>query len=74
MKWVTRKNANVDRVACPWLISKFVDADAEFLFVPVDEVTEVSNREGALPFDVPDVELGGRPRCTTRSIRGVSAR
>jgi hypothetical protein len=58
MKWVTRKNANVDRIACPWLISKFVDAGAEFLFVPADEVRAVAEREGALPYDVPGVELG----------------
>jgi hypothetical protein len=69
MKWVTRKNANVDRIACPWLISKFVDADAEFLFVPADEVTSVAEREGALPYDVPDVELGHVDgRCSFESI------
>jgi hypothetical protein len=69
MKWVTRKNANVDRIACPWLITKFVDADAEFLFVPADEVTSVAEREGALPYDVPDVELGHVDgRCSFESI------
>jgi hypothetical protein len=69
MKWVTRQNANVDRIACPWLISKFVDADAEFLFVPADEVRAVAEREGALPFDVPDVELGHvAGRCSFESI------
>ena len=69
MKWVTRKNANVDRIACPWLISKFVDADAEFLFVPADEVTSVAEREGALPYDVPEVELGHVDgRCSFESI------
>jgi len=69
MKWVTRKNANVDRIACPWLITKFVDADAEFLFVPADEVTSVAEREGALPYDVPEVELGHVDgRCSFESI------
>ena len=69
MKWVTRKNANVDRIACPWLISKFVDADAEFIFVPADEVMSVAAREGALPYDVPGVELGHVDgRCSFESI------
>jgi hypothetical protein len=69
MKWVTRKNANVDRIACPWLISKFVDADAVFLFVPADEVRSVAEREGAHPYDVPDVELGHVDgRCSFESI------
>jgi hypothetical protein len=58
MKWVTRERVKVDRVACPWLITKFVDPDAEFLFVPADKVTEVAAREGAVPFDVPGVEFG----------------
>lgn len=69
MKWVTRKNANVDRIACPWLIGKFVDADAEFLFVPADEVSSVAERESALPYDVQDVELGHLDgRCSFESI------
>jgi hypothetical protein len=58
MKWVTRERVKVDRVACPWLIRKFVDPEAEFLFVPADRVTEVAGREGAVPYDVPNVELG----------------
>ena len=58
MKWVTREKAKVDRIACPWLIKKFVDPDAEFLFVPSDKVIEVAEREHAIPFDVPGVELG----------------
>ncbi len=58
MKWVTRERAKVDRVACPWLIKKFVDPDAEFLFVPKDSVMEVADREQATPFDVPGVEFG----------------
>ena len=58
MKWVTRAQVKVDRVACPWLIRKFVDAEAEFLFVPREQVMEVAERERATPYDVPNVELG----------------
>lgn len=58
MKWVTREHAMVDRIACPWLIKNFVDKDAEFLFVPPEKVLEVAQREGAIPFDAPNVELG----------------
>ena len=58
MKWVTRERVKVDRVACPWLIKKFVDPSAEFLFVPADTVTEVARRDGAIPYDVPGVEFG----------------
>ncbi len=58
MKWVTREHVKVDRVACPWLIRKFVDRQAEFLFVPANEVGDVARREGAIPFDAPGVELG----------------
>jgi hypothetical protein len=57
MKWVTREKAKVDRIACPWLIKKFVDMNAEFLFVPADRVIEVAKKEGAIPFDSPGVEL-----------------
>ncbi len=58
MKWVTREKAKVDRIACPWLIKKFVDTKAEFLFVPVDRVLQVANEQSAIPFDAPNVELG----------------
>ena len=58
MKWITRERVKVDRVACPWLIKKFIDPQAEFLFVPREKVLEVADREGAIPFDVPGVELG----------------
>ena len=58
MKWITRANVHVDRVACPWLIRRFVDRDAEFLFVPADRVMEFAARENATPFDVKGVELG----------------
>jgi hypothetical protein len=53
MKWITRENASVDRVACPWLIKRFIDPDAEFLFVGRDEVLEVAEREGGHSFDAP---------------------
>ncbi|MCI0461662.1 MAG: chromate resistance protein [Gemmataceae bacterium] len=69
MKWVTRERVKVDRVACPWLIKKFVDPDAEFLFVPVDQVLPVAEREGAIPYDVPDVELGHHEgKCSFEAI------
>ena len=58
MKWVTRERPKVDRIACPWLIRRFVDPEAEFLYVPAGEVMAVAEREGATPFDVPGVELG----------------
>src|SRR5438876_7792329 len=58
MKWITREKVKVDRVACPWLIKKFVDQEAEFLFVPADEVQEIAEREKAIPYDVPGAELG----------------
>ena len=58
MKWITRARPKVDRVACPWLIKRFVDAKAEILYVPADKVMEVAKEENALPFDVPNVELG----------------
>jgi hypothetical protein len=58
MKWITREKVKVDRVACPWLIQKFIDPDAEFLFVPEEEVMSEAKRLGATPFDVPNVELG----------------
>lgn len=57
MKWVTREKARVDRIACPWLIRKFVDKDAEFLYVPKEKVLEVATKERATPFDFPGVEL-----------------
>jgi hypothetical protein len=69
MKWVTRKNANVDRIACPWLIKRFIDPDAEFLYVPAPEVTVVAERDGAIPYDVGGVELGHVDgRCSFESI------
>jgi hypothetical protein len=58
MKWITRERVKVDRVACPWLIKKFIDPEATFLFVPAEKVLETAQREGAIPFDVPGVEFG----------------
>jgi hypothetical protein len=58
MKWITRSRVKVDRVACPWLIKKFVDAGAEFYFVPAEQVLVEAAKLGATPFDVADVELG----------------
>ncbi len=58
MKWITREHVKVDRVACPWLIKKFIDPDAEFHFVPAEKVSEEAVRLNAIPFDVPGVELG----------------
>lgn len=72
MRWITRENIKVDRVACPWLIKRFVDAAAEFLFVPEAELLEAAAREGATPFDatrLPDVRLNHRgERCTFEAI------
>lgn len=58
MKWITRENAKVDRVACPWLIRRFIDRDAEFLFVPKDEVLSRAEADGATPYDMPGVKFG----------------
>lgn len=58
MKWITRERVKVDRVACPWLIKKFIDPQAEFLFVPATEVKAIAEREGAIPYDVKGVEFG----------------
>jgi hypothetical protein len=69
MQWVTRSHVHVDRVACPWLIQRFVDNEAEFLFVPKSRVDAVAAETGAVPFDTPGVELGHRDgRCSFESI------
>ncbi len=60
MKWVTRSGVKVDRVACPWLIHRFIDEDAEFLFVPTEQVAATAEREEATPFDTAGAELGHR--------------
>jgi len=69
MKWITRKNANVDRIACPWLVKRFIDGEAQFLFVERDDVMRSAASEGAIPYDVPGVELGHVDgRCSFESI------
>ena len=72
MKWITRSNVNVDRVACPWLIRRFIDTNAKFLFVPEDQLLETARREEATPFDAtrfPEVKLNHREeRCTFEAI------
>ncbi|MEO6264534.1 MAG: chromate resistance protein ChrB domain-containing protein [Luteimonas sp.] len=57
MRWVTRERPKIDRIACPWLVRRFIDEQAEFLFVPKDKVIAVARDTGAVPYDVPDVEL-----------------
>jgi hypothetical protein len=57
MKWITRERPKIDRIACPWLIQRFVDPAAEFLYVPKDDVLRIAAETGAIPYDVPDVEL-----------------
>ncbi|MBI4180556.1 MAG: chromate resistance protein [Chloroflexi bacterium] len=69
MKWVTRSHVHVDRVACPWLIRRFVDNEAQFLLVPSSQVKKVADETGAIPFDVPEVELGHHENhCSFESI------
>ncbi|MDQ6619748.1 MAG: chromate resistance protein [Pseudomonadota bacterium] len=58
MKWVTRERPKVDRIACPWLIARFIDVEPEFLYVPAHLVLPVAEKTGAIPYDVPGVELG----------------
>jgi len=57
-KWVTRERPKVDRIACPWLVRRFIDPEAEFLYVPTDQVRDVATRTGAVPYDVADAEFG----------------
>ena len=57
MKWVTRERPVIDRIACPWLIARFIDKESEFLFVPADQVMKVAQETGATPYDVPGVEF-----------------
>jgi len=69
MKWITRSHVHVDRVACPWLIARFVDSEAGFLFVPKSKVMEMAEKTGAIPFDTPGAELNHRDdRCTFDAI------
>lgn len=69
MLWVTRSHIHVDRVACPWLITRFIDSEADFLFVPNSQVEKTVEETGAIPFDAPGVELGHVDgRCSFESI------
>ena len=58
MKWVTRERPKIDRIACPWLVARFIDAAPEFVYVPGSDVMKVAAETGAIPYDVPNVELG----------------
>jgi hypothetical protein len=58
MKWVTRERPKIDRIACPWLIARFIDQEPEFLYVPADQVLRVAQGTGAVPYDIPGVEMG----------------
>ena len=60
MKWVTRERPKIDRIACPWLIARFIDPAAEFLYVPVADVLAIAKQTGAIPYDIPGVEYGHR--------------
>ena len=69
MKWVTREYVHVDRTACPWLIKKFIDPQAEFIFVPVEKIEDFVKAQGAIPFDAPGVELGHHDgKCSFETI------
>ena len=69
MKWITRSHVHVDRVACPWLITRFIDSEAEFLFVPKNQIDQITKETGAIPFDAPGVELGHHEgRCSFEAI------
>jgi hypothetical protein len=69
MRWVTRSHVHVDRVACPWLIRRFVDSEAEFFFVPANDVRRAAAESGAVPFDVTGVELGHKDgKCSFETI------
>jgi hypothetical protein len=69
MKWITRSHVHVDRVACPWLIARFIDSEAEFLFVPKSQIKQIAEETSAIPFDAPGVELGHHEgRCSFESI------
>ena len=58
MKWITRERPKIDRIACPWLVARFIDAQAEFLYVPRGDVQRIAQQTGAIPYDVPGAELG----------------
>ena len=57
MKWITRERPKIDRIACPWLIARFIDKEAEFVYVPADEVFRIAEQTGAIPYDIPSAKL-----------------
>jgi hypothetical protein len=74
MRWVTRERPKVDRIACPWLVQRFIDPDVEFLYVPRDDVMRIAAEREATPYDVPNVELGHHgERCSLCLPSQVSA-
>jgi len=69
VKWVTREFVHVDRTVCPWLIKKFIDPQAQFIFVPTEKIAEIAKTQGATPFDAPGVKLGHRDgKCSFETI------
>ena len=69
MQWITRSHVHVDRVACPWLITRFIDTEAEFLFAPLNQIEKIVKETGAIPYDIPEAELGHVDgRCSFESI------
>ncbi|MEM3618258.1 MAG: chromate resistance protein [Candidatus Bathyarchaeia archaeon] len=69
MKWITREYVHVDRTACPWLIKKFIDPEAEFIFAHTEKIEEIARTQGAIPFDVPGVKLGHKDgKCSFETI------
>lgn len=66
MKWITRERPKIDRIACPWLIKRFVDQQAEFLYVPFEEVIPRSKKLDAIPFDLPEVEYKDLSNCLNK--------
>ncbi len=69
MKWITRERPKTDRIACPWLIKKFIDADAEIIYVPREQVLEAAEREGAISFDAPNAKFGhSEGKCTFETL------
>ncbi len=68
MKWITRSHVHVDRVACPWLITRFIDSEAEFIFVPKSQVMDVAEKEEAIPFDSPGADLDHKDNLCTFNV------
>lgn len=68
MKWVTRERPKIDRIACPWLIARFIDQAPEFLYVPATSVLQVAQETGAIPYDVPGVEMTHEGICAALTL------